>query len=47
MIVWLTVTDITLTCTEVIIKVMLHGAIGDDDFLRNTALQCWNSVATI
>ena len=47
MIVWLTVTDIPSTCTEVIIKVMLHGTIRNDDFLRNTALQCWNKVVTI
>ena len=27
---------------------MLHaGTIRNDDFLRNTALQCWNNVATI
>ena len=26
---------------------MLHGTIRNDDFLRNTALQCWNSVVTI
>ena len=29
------------------IKVMLHGAIRNDDFYRNTALQCWNNVVTI
>ena len=28
-------------------KVMLHGTICNGDFLRNTALQCWNSVAAI
>ena len=26
---------------------MLHERIRNDDFLRNTALQCWNNVATI
>ena len=26
---------------------MLHGTIRNDEFLRNTALQCWNNVATI
>ena len=30
-----------------LLKVMLHGTIRNDDFLRNTALQCWNNVATI
>ena len=25
---------------------MLHGTIRNDEFLRNTALQCWNNVAT-
>ena len=29
------------------IKVMLHEAICNDYFKRNTALQCWNNVATI
>ena len=29
------------------IKVMLHGTIRNDDFYRNTALQCWNNVVTI
>ena len=29
------------------VKVMLHGTICNDDFKRNTALQCWNSVITI
>ena len=29
------------------VKVMLHGTICNDYFLRNTALQCWNNVATI
>ena len=29
------------------VKVMLHGTISNDDFKRNTALQCWNSVVTI
>ena len=29
------------------LKVMLHGTIRNDDFLRNTALQCWNIVGTI
>ena len=28
-------------------KVMLHETICNDDFLRNTALQCWNNVVTI
>ena len=28
-------------------KVMLHGTIRNGDFLRNTALQCWNSVTAI
>ena len=28
-------------------KVMLHGTIRNDDFQRNTALQCWNNVVTI
>ena len=26
---------------------MLHGTIRNDDFKRNTALQCWNNVVTI
>ena len=26
---------------------MLHKTISNDDFQRNTALQCWNNVATI
>ena len=26
---------------------MLHETICNDDFQRNTALQCWNYVATI
>ena len=26
---------------------MLHGTIRNDDILRNTALQCWNNIATI
>ena len=26
--------------------VMLHGTIRNDDFKRNTALQCWNNVVT-
>ena len=26
---------------------MLHGTIRNDDFQGNTALQCWNNVATI
>ena len=29
------------------LKVMLHGTTKKDDFLRNTALQCWNNVGTI
>ena len=29
------------------LKVMLHGTIRNDDFYRNTALQCWNNVVTI
>ena len=28
-------------------KVMLHETIRNNDFQRNTALQCWNNVATI
>ena len=28
-------------------KVMLHRTIHNDDFKRNTALQCWNNVAAI
>ena len=28
-------------------KAMLHGTIRNDDFLRNTAQQWWNNVATI
>ena len=28
-------------------SVMLHGTIRNDDFQRNTALQCQNSVATL
>ena len=27
------------------IKMKLHGTIRNDDFLRDTALQCWNNVA--
>ena len=33
--------------TQDSLKVMLHGIIGDDDFQRNPALQCWNNIATI
>ena len=29
------------------LKVMLHGTIRNDDFLRNTAMQYWNNVTTI
>ena len=29
------------------LKVMLHETIRNYDFERNTALQCWNNVATI
>ena len=29
------------------LRVMLHGTIRNDDFERNTALQCWNNVVTI
>ena len=29
------------------VKVMLHGTIRNDDFKRNTALQCWSNVVTI
>ena len=29
------------------IKVMLHETIRNDNFLPNTALQCWNNVVTI
>ena len=30
-----------------LLKVMLHGTARNDDFQPNTALQCWNNVATI
>ena len=30
-----------------LLKVMLHGTIRNDDFLPNTALQCWNNVAKL
>ena len=30
-----------------LLKVMLHETISNDDFQRNTALQCWNNVVTI
>jgi len=29
------------------VKVTLHGTIRNDDFYRNTALQCWNNVVPI
>ena len=29
------------------LKVMLHGTIRNEDFLRNTAMQYWNNVTTI
>ena len=29
------------------LKVMLHEMICNDDFQRNTALQCWNNVAML
>ena len=29
------------------LKVILHGTIRNDNFLRNTTLQYWNNVATI
>ena len=35
------------SASETGLKVMLHGTIGNDDFERNTALQCWNNVVTI
>ena len=37
------------TCRAVVllIKVMLHGTIRNDDFKHNTTLQCWNNVVTI
>ena len=28
-------------------KVILHGTIRNDDFQRNTALQCWNHTVII
>ena len=28
------------------VKVMLHETISNDDFYRNTALQCWNNAVT-
>ena len=30
-----------------LVKVMLHGTIRNEEFLRNRALQCWNNVVTI
>ena len=30
-----------------VVKVKLHETICKDNFRRNTALQCWNNVATI
>ena len=33
--------------TPTTLKVMLHGTIRNDDFYRNTELQCWNNVVTI
>ena len=29
------------------VKVLLHETIRNDDFKRNTSLQCWNNVAII
>ena len=29
------------------LKVILHGTILNDDFSRNTEMQCWNNVVTI
>ena len=29
------------------VKLILHETIRNDDFWRNTALQCWNSAETI
>ena len=29
------------------LKVMLHGMIRNDNFQRNTALKCWNTVVII
>ena len=36
-----------LQCRFVRLKVMLHRTIRNDDFWRNTELQCWNNVVTI
>ena len=33
--------------TLLAVCLMLHGTIRNDDFLRNTAQQWWNNVATI
>ena len=34
-------------CLLHFVKVMLHETIRNDDFQRNTALQCWNNVVAI
>ena len=40
-------TTTTWKCLISRFKVMLLGTIRNDDFQRNTALQCWNNVASI
>ena len=37
----------TNSTTPITLKVILHGTIRNDDFYRNTELQCWNNVVTI
>ena len=32
------------SCLSGLLKVMLHVTIRNEDFYRNTALQCWNNV---
>ena len=39
--------SVTQWFSQLSLKVTLQGTIRNDDFLRNTALQCWNNVATI
>ena len=39
--------SVTHWFSQLSLKVVLHGTIRNDDFLRNTASQCWNNVATI
>ena len=36
-----------MNCVTESVKVMLHGAIRNDDFQRIAALECWSNIVTI